>query len=320
MIDRFGRTIDYLRLSVTDRCNLRCRYCMPHDVPFVEHESILRFEEILRVCGIAARLGIRHLKVTGGEPLVRKGCAQLVSRLKAIEGIETVTITTNAMLLNRYLPQLADAGLDGVNISLDTLNRERYAAITGTDGLPTVLEAVDSALAAGIRTKINCVPLASTPMDELLEVVALAEARPLDVRMIEMMPIGSGADFASADLEELLRRLNEKYPDLHESDRKRGFGPANYYESTALRGSIGLIRAVSRSFCDRCNRIRLTSEGYLKLCLCHGTGVDLRALLRNGADDERLYTVMEQAIFSKPAQHSFGAAVSETRAMSQIGG
>lgn len=320
MLDAYGRTIDYLRLSITDRCNLRCRYCMPVEVPFVEHEKILRYEEILRICAIAASLGIRHLKVTGGEPLVRRGCAGLIQQLKALEGIETVTLTTNGTLLSQQLDSLVEAGLDGVNISLDTLNPQRYAAITGKNELSNVIDGMEKALKAGLRVKLNCVPLAHTPEAELVSLASLAERHPMDVRFIEMMPIGNGAAFAAPDFQKLLEALRRRWPDLHPSSEKRGFGPAHYFRSDSLQGSIGLIDAMSHSFCGRCNRVRLTSEGYLKLCLCHSEGVDLRELLRSGASDGQLRQAIAEAIAKKPARHSFQTCVDETRNMSQIGG
>lgn len=320
MIDVYGRNIDYLRLSITDRCNLRCRYCMPAEIPFVPHESILRYEELLRVSEIAARIGIRHLKVTGGEPLVRRDCAEFVRNLKQIDGIETVTMTTNGILLFEQAQALQEAGIDCINISLDTLSRERYAAITGTDALSRVLLALSRCLELGVRVKINCVPLASTPMEELLDVAALAQKFPVDVRMIEMMPIGSGADFAPTDLDALLLQMQGRWQDLRPDESRHGFGPANYYHSEQLAGSIGFIRAVSHNFCAACNRVRLTSEGYLKLCLCHGDGLDMRALLRGGADNDTIQNAMQNAIMHKPAHHSFGEMVDEQRIMAQIGG
>lgn len=321
MVDQFGREIDYLRLSLTDRCNLRCRYCMPEDVPSIPHEDILRFEEIIRLCAVGAELGIHTLKITGGEPLVRKGCTDLMRQLKALPGIEHVTLTTNGVLLEEHLPALIKLGVDGVNISLDTLDKEVYHCITGRDELPRVLSGLRRATMSGLKVKINCVPLAETGMEGLLALAELPIYYGVDLRFIEMMPMGHGQDFAPLMPGAVERAVLEKWSTLAPTDAQRGFGPARYYTSPQFKGAVGFIDAVSHSFCDQCNRVRLTSEGYLKLCLCHGEGLDLRALLRGGATDGEIKTAMEGAIRNKPAQHSFGKArPDETRIMSQIGG
>lgn len=321
MLDQFGRRIDYLRVSITDRCNLRCRYCMPEDLPFIPHEEILRYEEIVRLCAIGAELGIRSLKITGGEPLVRRGCTDLMRALKALPGIEHVTLTTNGVLLEENLSDLIDLGVDGLNISLDTLDREEYRRITGRDDLPRVLSALHAALSAGLKVKLNCVPLTQTGMEELLKIAAMARDNKLDVRFIEMMPLGHGREFASLEPGLLEKAVCSAFPSLAPSEKKRGFGPARYYASPEFQGAVGFIDAVSHNFCGSCNRVRLTSEGYLKLCLCHGEGLDLRALLRGGADDGEIKSAMAAAIAGKPARHSFDqGGAGEGRNMSQIGG
>lgn len=321
MRDALGRQIDYLRLSITDRCNLRCRYCMPEEVPFLPHESILRYEEILRLVRISAELGMRTIKVTGGEPLVRKDCVKLLRELKAIPGIEHVTLTTNGVLLSNIAQELKALGLDGVNISLDTMDAARYRRITGRDEFGRVIDGLRAAVAAQLRVKVNCVPLAETEMDDLLAVAALAARYPVDVRFIEMMPMGHGRDFTPVDCGMLLNALRRMWPGLVSTEEKRGFGPAVYWTAPGLLGAVGFISAVSHTFCASCNRVRLTSEGFLKSCLCFCDGVDLRALLRAGASDEALHLAMEQAIRQKPACHSFGTVLpAEGRGMSQIGG
>lgn len=320
MKDALGREIDYLRLSITDRCNLRCRYCMPEGIPTVSHHDILRYEEIVRLCRIFAGLGIRSLKVTGGEPLVRKGCAGLIQALKALPGIEHVTLTTNGVLLRQQMDDLLAAGVDGINISLDTLNPARYAQITGFDCLSQVLDGIQAALTAGCRVKINCVPLSETPGDELVQLAQLAEHWPVDVRFIEMMPIGNGRNFPACSMKTLRELLLRRWPDLTPSSEKRGFGPARYFAAPGLRGSIGMIDAVSHSFCAQCNRVRLTSEGYLKLCLSCGDGLDLRQLLRSDAVDSEIGAAIRMAILRKPAAHHFATGAAETRDMWQIGG
>ncbi|MBE6908894.1 MAG: GTP 3',8-cyclase MoaA [Ruminococcaceae bacterium] len=326
MLDRYGRNIDYLRISVTDRCNLRCRYCMPEGVELVPMQEILTYEEIREICAAAAKLGVRKLKVTGGEPLVRRGCAELIRMLKTVPGIEQVTLTTNGVLLGKYLPELLDAGLDAANVSLDTLDRERYAAITGQDALGAVLESVDAALASGLRLKLNAVLQKGVNDDEWFALASLARDRALDVRFIELMPIGAGKGIRGVANTELRAELLRRYPELEEDAAVRGNGPAVYVRVPGWKGGVGFISAMHGKFCDRCNRLRLTAQGRLKPCLCYGDAVDLMPLLRGGAHgterEALLCQALEDAVASKPAQHCFEAPerVTETARMADIGG
>ena len=323
MLDQYGRKIDYLRISVTDRCNLRCRYCMPEPMAAVRHEDILRYEEILRICCAAAKLGITKFKVTGGEPLVRAGCTEFIAALKKQPGTEQVTLTTNGMLLEKNLDALAAAGLDGVNISLDTLDNARFRSITGYtgDGADTLLRVLKECCAKGLHTKINAVLLEETEADAPA-LAAIAAKLPVDVRFIELMPIGFGAAMKRVSPEDILIALKERWPDLTTTDEKRGNGPAHYYKSAALLGRIGFIDAVSHKFCAGCNRVRLTSTGQLKPCLCYADSADLRALIRGGCTDGELKEALRAAVYAKPRAHCFGtdAAVTEKHMMSQIGG
>ena len=195
MKDLQGRDINYMRISITDRCNLRCKYCMPDGIELLPMSEILTFEEILRVCEQAVELGITRFKITGGEPLVRRRCVELISQIKALPGVEQVTMTTNGILLSRYLDELLDAGLDAVNISLDTLNRGRFEEITGFDQLPEVLRSIDAAVDSGLRVKVNVVLQQDKNADEWQKILEIAERRPIDVRFIEMMPIGRGREY-----------------------------------------------------------------------------------------------------------------------------
>ena len=324
MLDQYGRNIDYMRLSITDRCNLRCRYCMPEGVTCPEsHEDILRYEEILRICRAATALGITKFKVTGGEPLVRKGCVDLIAELKALPGVEQVTLTTNGLLLREKLDALCAAGLDAVNISLDTLDAEKFRAITGFAGFKAeeARALLSNCCTRGLRTKLNTVLLEEN-RDEAGELAALAEAFPVDVRFIELMPIGFGGSLTRVSPDEVLDRLRARWPDLHPTEEKRGNGPAHYYASERMQGRIGFIDAVSHAFCAGCNRVRLTSTGQLKPCLSFDSTADLRALLRAGCTDEELKAALEQAIYRKPRAHSFERReeMTERRTMSQIGG
>ena len=335
MIDSFGRNIDYMRISITDRCNLRCRYCMPDGVEWLPMADILSYEEIGRVCQAAARLGIRHLKITGGEPLVRKGCPELIGSLKTIPGIEAVTITTNGILLEQHLDRLKLAGVDGINVSLDTLDRRQFADLTGFDRLDQVLSGIRRAVDAGFKVKVNAVSLkldrdgdGSYGWERL---AGLAREYPLDVRFIEMMPIGYGKQFETVDPQKLLEQMRQVFPDMETDTAKHGFGPAVYYRVPGFQGSLGLISAIHGKFCGQCNRVRLTSTGYLKTCLCYEDGVHLRPVLRGadtGAEDgpdgggQELCHVMEQTIYGKPGAHCFEEPerITEGHNMSSIGG
>ena len=322
MFDAYGRDIHYLRLSVTDLCSLRCRYCMPEGVPKLAHGEILTYEEFLRLAALFARCGVDTVRVTGGEPLVRPGVEQLVAGLKATPGIRKVTMTTNGVLLAEKLPALLAAGLDSVNISLDTLDAETFRRITARDELAHVLEGIRAALASGIPVKLNCVPQAGVNEGEMETIAALAQEYPLQVRFIEMMPIGCGAALPSLSGPELLARLARRWPQLRPvSGAAFGDGPAVYYTAPGWQGSVGFIAAVHGKFCGSCNRVRLTSQGFLRPCLASETGTDLRALLRGGASDEQLLQAIREVVFEKPREHHFeDRSMPATRGMYQIGG
>ena len=298
---------------------------MPEGIRLTSMSELLTFEEIVQVVGVGAELGIRHVKLTGGEPLLRRSLPTLVQMLKNIEGIEQVTLTTNGILLKEHLPALLKAGLDAVNISLDSTDRDTFRKITGFDQLDMVLAAIDAACASGIRTKINAVSL-NLGEEAIWNLIDLAKDRPLDVRFIEMMPIGHGKDFPVYSHTKMLEQFRERYPDLTADKAMHGFGPAVYYHIPGYQGSIGLISAIHGKFCDKCNRIRLTSTGFLKGCLCYNTGADLREILRaNEAEDEKrrhLTETMEAAIYAKPRAHCFESAgdVTERATMNEIGG
>ena len=322
MFDNQKRKIDYLRVSVTDKCNLRCVYCMPPEgVSPMCHEDVLSYEEIVRICRIAGELGIRKYKIPGGEPLARRGCDRLIAMLKALPQTQSVTVTTNGQLLAGQLPKLVAAGTDGINISLDTLDPGLYARITRGGSLEQVMEGLKAAVDSGIRTKINCVSLRGLNDTELIKMAGLARQFPVDVRFIELMPLGNGTDYVGMRGEEVLEALRAAYGEEQPVEGARGNGPAVYCRFPDFRGSIGFIDAISHRFCDRCNRVRLTCDGMLKPCLSYEGGYDLRALLRNCADDEKIRSIMEDAIAQKPKAHCFqDEDGKETRSMAQIGG
>ena len=325
MFDRYQREIHYLRLSVTDLCNLRCRYCMPDGVEKLEREAVLTYEEFLRLAALFARCGIDTVRVTGGEPLVRKNVAQLVAGLKETPGICRVTLTTNAVLLAEQLPALLDAGLDSVNISLDTLRPEVFRQITARDDFAAVQAGLQAALQSGLPVKLNCVPQAGVNEGELEQLAALAKDNAMQVRFIEMMPIGYGAAMPCISGPELRARFARRWPELAPlspaQEHALGDGPAVYYTVPGWQGSIGFIAAVHGKFCASCNRVRLTSQGFLRPCLASETGCDLRALLRSGADDAQLLAAIRETIWAKPREHHFNdSSMPATRGMYRIGG
>ena len=323
MLDDYGRNIDYVRISLTDRCNLRCVYCMPEQgIELLPHEQILNYEEIIRLCRLFADLGMKKIKLTGGEPLCRLKVAGLIKQIKEIPGIEQVTLTTNGVELDKYWSDLCTAGLDAINISLDTLDKELYKQITRRDVLDKVLaNIIMAAQDEQMPIKINCVPMQRE--QKLYDVASLARDYNVHVRYIEMMPIGQGKDFEFFSREETIALLEEKYGKLVPCKEMLGNGPAEYYMIDGFKGKIGFISAVSHKFCHLCNRIRLTADGFLKTCLQYDKGVELSPLLRAEASDEEIKQAIQAAIAQKPSAHHFeelDAEDDERKNMSQIGG
>jgi len=323
MFDDYGRNIDYVRISLTDRCNLRCVYCMPEEgVQLLPHDDMLTFDEIVCLCRLFADLGIKKIKLTGGEPLCRLNASGLIKQIKELSGIEQVTLTTNGVELHKYWADLCAAGLDAINISLDTLDKELYHQITRRDKLDAVVEnIIMAAESKQIPVKINCVPMRQE--QKLYDVASLAKDYDVHVRYIEMMPIGQGKDFEFYSREATVALLEKQYGKLIPCDEKLGNGPAEYYTVDGFKGKIGFISAVSHKFCHQCNRVRLTAEGFLKTCLQYDKGVELRSLLRSTASDDEIKQAIRMAIANKPFAHHFDEAATETdeqKTMSQIGG
>ena len=266
MKDQYGRQINYMRVSVTDRCNLRCIYCMPEEgIKQVSHQDILTYDEIVQIVNAAAAVGITRIKLTGGEPLVRKNLAGLVEALRAVPGIEEVTVTTNGILLKEQIGKLAKAGISAVNISVDSLDPDMYASIARKDALAAVLEGMEAAVSCpGLKVKINCVPLKGLNEEEWVRLAQIARERPIDVRFIEMMPMGLGRDFQGSSQKEVLERLRETFGPEQYLDGNFGNGPATYVHFNGFAGKIGFISALSHKFCSECNRIRMTAEGFFK--------------------------------------------------------
>lgn len=323
MRDGYGREIDYMRISITDRCNLRCCYCMPERIESVDMKELLTYEEIVSVVREAAALGITHIKLTGGEPLVRRGVDVLVRMIKDIDEIEEVTLTTNGVLLEEQIEGLLRAGVGGINISLDTIDPDKYHRITGFDRMDSVMKGIEAALGSGIPVKINAVSLDPDDVEGLID---LSKDRPIDIRFIEIMPIGMGKNYPGIPHDELIAQVKGRYGELKPDKSRHGNGPAIYYRIPGYIGSIGFISAIHGKFCDSCNRIRLTSQGFMKNCLCYGTGEDMRKILRSGLEGEvlrdELRAGIRRCILSKPEAHAFlqREKISEDKSMSMIGG
>lgn len=322
MTDGIGRNIDYLRISVTDKCNLRCQYCMPREgVQKISHEQLLSLEEIVRVCRIMADLGIKKVRLTGGEPLVRKNITKLIGDIHEIPGIEDIAITTNGVLFAPMAEELAQAGLTRVNLSLDTTDPATFEKITGTDAYAKVLQAMDAALKLGMKLKINCVACRELNEKDIISVAELARNNPVDVRFIELMPIGCGKLFEGIGSDEILERLEEAFGNSSPVEKRLGNGPARYVDFPGFAGRIGFISPMSHKFCGDCNRVRLTAEGMLKLCLHYDKGVMLRNMLRDeNCGDEYIREEILMAVKGKPQAHNFEEESGDSRKMYQIGG
>ena len=322
MKDAHNRVLDYLRISLTDRCNLRCSYCMPRcGVDNIPHDEILTFEEICRISRVMADLGVTKIRLTGGEPLVRKGFTDLVRALGEIPSLEEITLTTNGVLLAQNVKCLREYGVKRVNISLDTLDRQVFSRLTGSDDLDKVLDAIDTAYGCGMGIRINCVPVAGINDTELGAIAAIAKDRQIDVRFIELMPIGCGRAMRGIPSDSVLNTLEQRFGKAQECGRTDISSPAVYYSFEGFAGNIGLISPMTHKFCQYCNRLRLTADGYLKLCLQYPAGADLKTLLRQGISDKTLADIITDTIQKKPLAHSFAQQCEgDERKMVQIGG
>lgn len=320
--DACGRVIDYLRLSVTDACNLRCSYCRPEDKP--EAGDSLSDPEIVSLVEILAGLGMRRVRVTGGEPLARRGIADLVGRLAGVRGVEDLSMTTNGLLLAGSAAGLAGAGLRRVNISLDSLRPDRFKSVSGVDGMTRVLDGIEAALAAGLSpVKVNVVVMRGFNDDEVADFAAMTADKPLHVRFIELMPLGSagascGRSWVSMD--EIRRRIGRLEP--LRGPAPAGAGPASYLRLPGAAGTVGFIGALSRKFCSDCNRLRLTASGRLLSCLTRsGPEADLGVLIRSGARPERIETLVRELVRGKKRSHEMAVGTCAPDAcMASIGG
>ena len=335
LIDNFGREISYLRISITDRCNYRCIYCQSEKkFEFIPHQEILRFEEIVEIVQEAVNLGITKVRITGGEPLVRKGVVDFIKKLREIKKLEDISLTTNGFFLSEYAKKLKDAGLNRVNISLDSLQEEKYKRITRGGSLEKVLKGIDSALKAGLLPiKINTVLIRGINDDEVEDFVRLALERPLNIRFIEFMPSGEEVinEFENKfiSVQEIKEKLIKKYL-LNPIKISTANGPAKYYQIKGGQGTIGFITALSQHFCKTCNRIRLTSEGKLRPCLFSNKEIDIKKAIRKLARDKNerflrkkiIRDKLKEAVKLKPEGHKLNIKNQENLSfhMSQVGG
>ncbi|MBV9149874.1 MAG: GTP 3',8-cyclase MoaA [Candidatus Eremiobacteraeota bacterium] len=326
MIDQFSRPITYLRISVTDKCNLRCIYCMPEaGLPWLPKSEILSYEEIVAIVAAAADAGVRSIRITGGEPLIRRDIEKLISAIAAIPGIEDIALSTNALLLADQIDELVEAGLRRVNISLDTLREDRFFTIARRAGLADVKRGIQSAIDAGLHPiKLNCVVMRGHNDDELEDFARLTIDQPLFVRFIEVMPVHENAALQTetyVSTDEILARI-AAIDDLQPVAGPSGNGPARYFAFPNAKGAVGVISPLSHDYCERCNRVRLTADGRLRMCLFGDQHVDLRTPLRGGASRSELEGLLRSAMAIKPERHHLrlGEPAARMRAFSEIGG
>ncbi len=327
LVDSFGRKITYLRLSVTDRCNLRCFYCMPQaDFNWMPQENVLRFEEITTLVRVLARLGIRKVRLTGGEPLVRNNVLKLIEDISRIAGIREICITTNGVVLPDMTDRLVTLGVRHINISLDTLKRDKFEEITGRDLFDRVWNGIEKCLEADIPClKINFVMIRGRNHDEIADFAMLTRQLPVEVRFIEFMPIGKGSNWGEQFFypsDKALEQIEKRAGKLVRKERTAFSGPAELYRFQDGRGSIGFISPLSHRFCNECNRLRITADGRLRLCLFSDIEMDLRQMLRTGINDEDLAAFFMDAVKTKPARYMARTQnlPSCNRRMSSIGG
>ncbi len=325
LYDSWQRQINYLRISVTDHCNLNCSYCSVGEIPRLRHEDVLSYEEIERIVRVAADMGISKVRLTGGEPLMRPHFCRLVRMIAGIEGIDDISLTSNGIMLDRYAEELKEAGLKRVNISLDTLKRERFRQITGQDKLEAVLAGIEAAHKAGLEpVKINMVVLRDINDDEVVDFARKSINEGWHTRYIEFMPISTpnGQVTGMVSTQEIMERI-QVLGKLEPYAGPEGNGPARYYKFPDAKGTVGFITPMTEHFCHSCNRLRITSDGHLRPCLLAEEEVNLKEALRNGASNDELKSLIHQAVNLKREQHNLaGKLAPETdgRPMCQIGG
>ena len=330
MRDKFEREINYLRVSITDRCNLHCSYCRPKEgISLQGHDDILRYEEIIRIVSVAVKMGLIKVRLTGGEPLVRRGFIEFIAALKSINGLQDISLTTNGILLEEFAQDIFSAGIRRINVSLDSLNKNKYLRITNGGNLEAVLRGIAKAEEIGFSPiKINTVAIKGFNDDEVLEFAQLALNKPFQVRFIELMPVGqakSGYNDDYLPATQLMQEINSRYKLEKVTGKKtRSDGPATIFRIKGGRGEIGFINPVSSRFCATCNRLRLTADGKLRSCLLNEDEFDLKKVLRENCSDAELERYIQEAVLLKPKQHDLACTEKHLkkcyRNMSTIGG
>ncbi len=328
LTDKFGRPINYLRLAVVDRCNLRCTYCMPENgLPWIKQNDLMTDEEMLRICSVFTDLGVDKIRITGGEPFVRKNCISLIEKIAQLHGLTDISLTTNGLLTEQYIPQLKSFGIKSVNLSLDTLDEERFFKITRRKSFDKVMKTLDGLLNHQIRVKINTVVMENQNIEDIIPLVELTKNLPVDVRFIEEMPFNGNNDSEVApkwNYPQIYSYIKDHFPAIEKMEDPKSSTSYNY-KVPGFTGNIGIIAAYTRSFCGDCNRIRITHSGILKTCLYEGGGINLKDMIRSGTTDNALKNIIINSIHHKPKdgweaeQQSLNAS-SIHQSMATIGG
>ena len=302
LTDKFGRTINYLRLAVVDRCNLRCTYCMPENgLTWIKQKELMTDEEMLRICSVFAELGVNKIRITGGEPFVRRNCIGLIEKLSGLQGVTDLSLTTNGLLTEQYIPELKEFGIKSVNLSLDTLDEERFFRITRRKSFDKVMKTLESLLEYDIKVKINTVVMDGQNIEDIIPLVMLTKQLPVDVRFIEEMPFnGNNTDISLKwNHTEIYNYIREHFPDIEKTEDPKSSTSYNY-RIPGFIGDVGIIAAYTRSFCGDCNRIRITPSGVLRTCLYEGSGINLKDEMRSGKTDEELKNSIINSMQNKP--------------------
>lgn len=328
LTDKFGRHITYLRLAVVDRCNLRCTYCMPEKgLDWIKQDDLMTDAEMLRICSVFTDLGVDKIRITGGEPFVRKNCIDLIEKLSHLNGLTDLSITTNGLLTEQYIPQLKEFGIKSVNLSLDTLDKKRFFKITRRNSFDKVMKTMESLLKHDIKVKINTVVMENQNIEDIIPLVQLTKDLPVDVRFIEEMPFNGNNDAEIAlkwNHPQIYSYIKDYFPEIQKTEDPKS-STSYSYKIPGFMGDIGIIAAYTRSFCGDCNRIRITPSGILRTCLYEGGGINLKDQLRSGASDEELKAIIINSIHHKPKdgweaeQQSLNAS-SIHQSMATIGG
>ncbi len=319
LTDKFGRHINYLRLAVVDRCNLRCTYCMPESgLAWIRQNDLMTDEEMIRICTVFTGLGVDKIRITGGEPFVRKNCIGLIEKISLLNGLTDLSLTTNGLLTGQYIPKLKEFGIKSVNLSLDTLDEERFFKITRRKSFDKVIKTLESLLKHHIKVKINTVVMEGRNIEDIVPLVQLTKELPIDVRFIEEMPFNGNNDSDIApqwNYPQIYHYIKDHFPDIEKIQDPKSSTSYNY-RIPGFAGDVGIIAAYTRSFCGDCNRIRITPSGILRTCLYEGGGINLKDMIRSGASDEELSNIIINSIHHKPKDG--WEAEKQTMTVSQI--